>query len=365
VGNADSLGKLWPKKVLRGLSDVCETGSRQVQDDHLDRETSVSLDVTETGLEAKSKSRFIAAVDRFGGNLVELMNAPMERKVQRERAVAAGEVELVAAVTKYGVEKLQHDPAFAERASEKYFQRVFERQQNKDGVLLEALEDLRHEPPNQAEAEDGKLDDQFLDRLEHYAESATTEQLRQKWGRVLSVELKKPGTFSAKVMRIVDELDPDTARLFEEFSKHQVQAGVIPKCLSGILDFGDLVRLVSAGLVLDPGLPGHVVEFNQAKTNNGNEVWMLGAYGRAVSVPSDTKPPPQTGDYTSPLQLNDKKMATPVYLLTDVGTAIARIFPANDAMSAYITKLKEALPDTQVTEYVAMPGGGYKSVPAS
>ena len=40
-------------------------------EDHLDKATSVSLELTESGVKAKAKSRFVAAVDRFGGNLVE------------------------------------------------------------------------------------------------------------------------------------------------------------------------------------------------------------------------------------------------------------------------------------------------------
>lgn len=340
--------------------------------DHLDRETSVGVDVTVTGMEAKAKSRLVAAVDRLGGNLIELVNAPIERKLLRQRAVAAGEVEFIAAVTRFGVEKLHYDPKFAERAAEKYFQRVFEKQENKDGVLREALEDLRHEPPHAIEAGQTRLDDQFLDRLEHYAESASTEQLRQKWGRVLSAEVRKPGTFSAKVMRIVDELDPNAAALFENLCKFVI-GEVAPKCLATALPFGEIVQLVSAGLIIEPGFAGHVAEWSEARSVNGDEVWWFQGSERAISIPKNVNekiPAIAFLDSIFPLQLNPatvepskSKPAIPCYLLTDVGASIARIFPANNAFAAYIAKLKEAHPDIGIVECVPNPDGiTYRSV---
>jgi hypothetical protein len=332
--------------------------------DYLDRETSVLVEVTETGLQAKTRSRFVAAVDRLGGNLLELVNAPIERRIVRQRAVAAGEGELVAAVTKFGLEKLRTDPAFAERVAERYFARVFEKQQNKDAVLREALEDLRHDPHPESTAAERPLENEFLDRLEHYAEGATSEALHQKWGRVLSAEIKTPGTFSAKVMRIVDELDSETAQLFEQVCKSAIK-GVVPKCVIGILKFPERTILVSAGLLLDPGITGHVSVFNKVKTNEGKELWTYSVGDRrSVAFPADT--PLQSfalPDFAGPVQMNNDLAAIPSYLLSDVGTAISTIFPANDAALLYVKQLRKALPGVTVTEYEADETGMYRALP--
>jgi hypothetical protein len=53
-------------------------------EDHLDKETSVSVDLTETGVTAKAKSRLVAAIDRLGGNLLEILNAPQRRPEKSE-----------------------------------------------------------------------------------------------------------------------------------------------------------------------------------------------------------------------------------------------------------------------------------------
>lgn len=331
--------------------------------DHLDRETSLSVELTETGVKAKSQSRFVAAVDRLGGNLMELVNAPMERRIVRERTIAASEAQLIAAVTKFGIEKLHSDPAFAERVAERHFTRVFEKQQNKDAVLREALEDLRHDQSTEARAE-RPLDAEFLDRLEYYAEGASSEQLRQKWGRVLSAEIKKPGTFSLKVMRIVDELDAATAQTFEGTCKLAFN-GIVPRCLVGTLRFQDQVRLVSAGLLIDPGITGHIAEFSVATSSQGKELWTLEfKNGRSVSIPKDTDMPEPDGmDFTGPIQRNEEKPAVPAYLMTEVGGAISTIFPPNDAGAMYVSKLRDALPSVEVIEYQADADGRYHSLP--
>lgn len=329
--------------------------------DHLDREVSVSAELTEAGVKAKTQSRFVAAVDRLGGNLAELVNAPMERRIVRQRTIAASEAELIAALTKFGIEKLHSDPAFAERVAERHFTRVFEKQKNKDAVLSEALEDLRHDQ-GEKRAE-RPLDGEFLNRLEYYAEGASSEQLRQKWGRVLSAEIKKPGSFSAKAMRVVDELDAETARLFEGFCTLAFR-GIVPKCLSGILAFHDLKQLVSAGLLLDPGITGHVALFSEVRTQQGKDLLVLHfGNGRSVSVPKGLQLNFLAApDYLGPIQGHNLGAAVPAYLMTEVGEAISSIFPPNDACARYIEKLTEALPNVEVVEYEEQPNGQFASI---
>lgn len=329
-------------------------------DDHLDKSTSVSVELTETGVKAKARSRFVAAIDRLGGNLVELVNAPMERRISRQRAVSEGESKLIEAVTNFGVEKLKCEPEFAQRTAEKYFERVFEKQINKDLVLLEALEDLRHDPPadDVAAAGEEQLTEEFLSRFEPYAEGASTEQLRQKWGRVLSSEVRKPGRFSTKVLRTIDEIDADTAALFERLSVGTIQ-DCFAKCLIGKLPFGELSQLIMAGLVLDPGLTGHVLQFSAEKNTLGQDMWVLLSGEQGVSIPKTIHIPPSVPDGVAPLQMSSEhRPAIPVYILTDVGKAISTIFPKTrpTGFSRYVTLLRSAFPNVEVTEYVRLQG---------
>ena len=331
--------------------------------DHLDTETSVSVDLTETGITANAKSRFVAAVDRLGGNLLELANAPLERRIAKQRAISAGEVKLIEAVTAYGIEKLQHDPEFARRAVGQYFDRVFQKQVNKDQVLLEALENLRHDPPSEAASTGGKteLGEEFLNRFEQYAEGASTEQLRQKWGRVLSAEVRAPGTFSVKVLRTVDEIDAETAKSFEDVCELSF-ANLIPKCLSGKLEFGRQTQLAMAGLLIDPGIAGHIAQYGDGKDSQGNELWLFRAADRAVSFPKGTPVPPNDPNAMGPVIDADDRPSIPVYLLTDVGAAIAQIFSRQSAFPRHVAKLRDSLAGVSVREYTAASDGSLVAV---
>lgn len=331
-----------------------------MSEDHLDKETSVSVDLTETGATAKAKSRFVAAVDRLGGNLAELLNVPIERRVSRERAIIAAEKQIIEASAKYGIDRMQIDPEFAQRAVEKHLGQVLTKQANKDAVLVQTIEDMRHDPVSEFESRDGpdELDSQFVSRFERMAEEASTEQLREKWGRVLSAEIRKPGTFSAKVLRVVDELDAQTAQLFETLCESRL-SNVLPKCLVGKLTFHQTAALTSAGLLVEPGdTGGQIRSFRSATNSNGESVWMINLGDEyALAFAEDTEiPAGALFNFNDPTMVvvldNDKHPALPIYVLTDAGAAVAEILPNHrlTAFSKLAEKVKSYLPSAEIFE---------------
>src|SRR6185312_17311032 len=124
--------------------------------DHLDNETSVSADLTPTGVKASAKSRLVAAIDRLGGNIVDFVNIPIEAKNAEKRAVMDGRTRAIDAMTSIGIERMKADPEFAERAIRSNLGSIFARQENKDAVVEKAIEDLRRQPPSDEDARSGK-----------------------------------------------------------------------------------------------------------------------------------------------------------------------------------------------------------------
>lgn len=325
-----------------------------MSNDHLDKETSVSAEITPTGVKASAKSRAIAAIDRLVGNVVDRWNAPMEAKTAEVRAKSNARIKMIEAIEALGLKRLESDPEFATRAIENHFGTVIRRQENKEAVMATALEDLRREPPNEEQSSSGgeSLDEAFLNRFERYAEEATGEELRVKWGKVLASEIRKPGTFSAKVMRVVDELDAPTALLFEHICRHRLHNAVI-KCLSGELRFADRAKLVSAGLLVEPGLSGQISQFAEIKDNSGAALW-IGNFGVAsAGFSQDTSiPSPKAGEL-APITNGKKGPATPVYVLTEVGFAVSSILQdrQEETFTAYAERLAAFLAPAQVREY--------------
>ena len=127
------------------------------------------------------------------------------------------------------------------------------------------------------------------------------------------------------------------------------------------------MRLVAAGLLIDPGVTGHVAEFREVQSSAGKELWTLSLpNGRSVSIPKGTKLEAMAlPDFTGPVQLNGELAAMPAYLMTEVGGAIATIFPATDAAERYVKELRKALPDVEIVEYQADVYGRYHALPPS
>jgi hypothetical protein len=340
-------------------------------DDHLDREVSIGVELTESGVKAKAKSRFVSAVDRLFGNFSELANVPMERRISRERSLIEGEKKVIGALVEYGVNRIKTDPEFAQRVAEKHFQSTFNRQMNKDDVVKCAIEDLRNEPISHSDAEKGPdtLDAQFLNRLERYAEDASTDELRQRWGRVLSAEIRKPGTFSAKVLRVIDELDSDTALLFEKLCGSLFATSCLPRSLVGDLSLDQQIKLTSAGLLAEPGL-GQIRSFMRTTSNKGDEIWLLNLGRFGLAFPVDAKLSIDVfnmPDASTPLMLDDEKSPSiPIYILTAEGSAIATILPdmQHEAFSKLAGIIEQTISDAKLLRLERDQSGGYRPLGA-
>ena len=298
-----------------------------MSDDHLSNETGLSIAVTDTGLDLKAKSRAISAVDRFLGGLFDRFNPDIERPAQIKRAKAARADLIDAAITEKMIEAIHANPEIGQRALEQHLGTVARRAENKAAIVTLALEDLRDNPPTDEQSAAGppELDPDFSNRLERYAEDATSDQLRERWGRVLAAEVRAPGTFSQKVLRAVDELDADTATLFERIVAHRLQES-IPVGVMGELKFQEKIQLIEAGLLVDPGL-SHQIQLSSDLTHEGI-VWEFvpfGTWGIAISAEREG-----TGSDKF-LTVDDRgKPAVPIYLLTKTGAAIASILPHDD-----------------------------------
>ncbi|MFK3688881.1 DUF2806 domain-containing protein [Agrobacterium tumefaciens] len=315
-----------------------------MSEDHLDKETSLAVSLTESGVEAKAKSRTVAAFDRLGGNLFEWVNVILEVGTSRRRAKIEGEAKIIAATADHAVKLIGLDDNFAARAIASQFGEAARKQLNKDAVIQTAIEDLQHTPPSKSQSTSGpdELSEEFISRFEDYASGASTEQLRERWGRVLASEIRQPGNFSPAVLRVIDEIDAKTASLFEHVCQSRAQDALL-KPLTGELDFDTIKRLVEAGLIVEPGL-GHVDGFREVTLDDGRAVWFksLGqtalAFDRSKTVRSDVD---------DELTMNDGILSIPVYVLTSVGSAVSKILEdkSEEAVHRIIEKLRQKHPD--------------------
>jgi hypothetical protein len=312
-------------------------------EDHLDKETSASVEMTPTGVKASAKSRLVAAIDRLCGNVFELLNAPMEAKTAETRALSEARVRAIEAMTEAGIDRLKADPDFADRAVRSHLDRILRKQLNKDGVVQQALEDLRSKPPTEQETVSGdeQIADAFMDRFERYAEDASSDELRARWGRILAAEVRKPGSVSNKALRIVDEMDSETASLFEKLCEFRL-GNLIPLCLVRKPTVIEMAKLLSANLIVDPGLLGHRQTFGDAESVNGDKLWLSALGDFAIGIRKTAKLTLAKLLEETLLLTDDRgSPAFPVYLLTDAGLDISLIL--NDNQASALEQLVDAI----------------------
>ena len=317
-----------------------------MSEDPLDKTTSIGADLTPAGLNFKAKSRFVAALDRLCGNVVDFANVPIERRLSRDRTKIEADKQIIEAMTKLAVERMGTDQEFAERVLRNHLGLAFDRQENKDGVVRHAIEDLRRD--SSADEASPELDPGFLHGFERHAEDAATEQLREKWGRVLAAEIRKPGTVTRKVMRIVDEIDPQAAQTFEQLCSSRL-GKVIPRCLAGALDFATVTLLVSAGLIMDPGITGHQVQLRAESANDGTALWFFNTTTVGFAIPRTANISAWSRPGEPPL-LAGSPPSIPVYILTAEAASLASILPDEEeaALGRYLQELRKQLPDLQI-----------------
>lgn len=333
-------------------------------DDADEHEVSISAELTPTGVKAGAKSRLVAAVDRLGGNLVDLINTPLENHLSKGRAVGRADVKLIDQLGDLRLEELHHNPDFAAQALERHLKTAISRQENKAHVVVQALEDLRNDPPTDKQSAAGPdtVSDDFMNRFERYAEDATSDDIRQRWGRVLASEIRKPGTFSAKVLRIVDELDPTTAALFETVCENRISS-TLPVCLLPDISFDERKRLITAGLLLDPGLTGQVQIGSVVTDASGVELSAIGFEHYLVAFPN-TATYSSSRKEKSALVDHEGLPSVRVWVLTDEAHAISSILPDLEAQAfaRLVQIVAEEVRPAETREYKRLTDGNFQQV---
>ncbi|CAN7425787.1 DUF2806 domain-containing protein [Brucella pseudogrignonensis] len=293
--------------------------------DHLDKDITFSGQITETGVKASVRSRLASGIDRLCGSVADLGASYFEGISERRRAQTEGEVALIKQVAKLGIERLSCDESLQDRAIAQHYNKVLRAQANKDAVVREAIIELKEqsEQPDEHSGPD-VLSEEFLDRFEKMAGDASTADLQHRWGRVLAGEIRRPGTFSRKVMRAVDELDSYVAKLFEEVSSAGIGSCLILGCLREI-HYSERLKLANFGLTVDH--TEQIRKFTKISNGIGPDLWVVTFGDYAIGFNANCVP-----DYSNSRVLVkfDDIPCLPIFLLTESGEALLTVIARDE-----------------------------------
>lgn len=96
------------------------------------------------------------------------------------------------------------------------------RQDNIENITSVAAAELVHETT----VPDKQIDEDWIARFFESAQNISSEQMQDLWGRILSGEIKKPGSYSLKALDLIRNLSSDDSVLIEKMGRFALKGPV-------------------------------------------------------------------------------------------------------------------------------------------
>ena len=113
---------------------------------------------------------------------------------------------------------MQIDPEYARVAVQKFGHRVLREQVNLDMISQKAATEIRNasDSNDQSKPEESgnTISDDWLNAFETEARQKSTEEMQVFFGKVLAGEIRKPGSYSTRTVKILASLDQNVANHF-------------------------------------------------------------------------------------------------------------------------------------------------------
>lgn len=230
------------------------------ESDHLSNEVSLSARLDDKGLAGSVKSRAVAALDRLVGSVLDIPTAYLERHAQqvRNRPLSSHLPHLI--------------EALGEQVANRVVKDALRKQENREAIAENTIGYLRNLSEDDDSGENSyatEIAQDWINVFEAHAERASSEKLRDLWGRVLAGEIRKPRSFSLTTIRFISELDAEIADKFQSLVQIRIPDGFIlkPRDLRGNV-LRDLMFLEELGLI--QGVHGSL---NRRLSVSGDGFW--------------------------------------------------------------------------------------------
>lgn len=226
--------------------------------DALDTKVALEAKFEQNGISIGARSRAIAAFDRLVGGLIDWLAAYPIGKGREAQARAEGQEALIRAKDAAALRLLQGHDELGKARLENFLRSEYRKQDNHLAVASYAMDDLLNAPPSSPKTSDTEeapsdgeppsLDEDWMNLFSDYAARASSERLREQWGRILAGEIREPGSFSSTTLRVMVEMDAQLARSFQDVYRLSIDGYALrPAVLEGE-EFEKFAQLQAAGL---------------------------------------------------------------------------------------------------------------------
>ena len=174
------------------------------------------------------------------------------RKAGDELDAFRGRAMVSDALAAAAAKRAASDPAIVDRWMARHIDKELTGQENLETVTRIAAEELKRDTGIEEPTE--SVSDDWRRKFSSFAEDVSDAEMQRIWGRMLAGEFKAPGTFSFRTVRLLSELDVQTAQKFANFASDRFAESAVYSPKGRYSTGHELAvssELLSLGLVAD------------------------------------------------------------------------------------------------------------------
>ncbi len=165
------------------------------------------------------------AFKAFGQLCTALIDVPLgglRRRDAEKWAETEARIKIIGENADQIAQQMKVPPEYARRAENKFAEKIIREQINLDKTSAIAANELRTEEfdgstdQSTEGGEEKTISDDFLNSFEEEVRQKSSEEMQLLFGRILAGEIRKPGSYSIKTVKILGELDQHAAALFKK-----------------------------------------------------------------------------------------------------------------------------------------------------
>ena len=170
------------------------------------------------GIPAPVRRNLLKAMGQLCSAAIDVPIAYLEGITDERRAETAARIKLTNTSAEQIAQQMQTDPEYARVAAQKFGHRVIREQVNLDMIGQRATKELTDYSSavdeTETEGAGDSINDDWLNVFETEARLKSTEEMQAFFGKMLAGEIRKPGSYSTRTVRILGSLDQSVASLF-------------------------------------------------------------------------------------------------------------------------------------------------------
>ena len=204
------------------MSDETQTSESATASDKVDTVLERVTEFLPVDLPATVLRNAVKAFGQLFSAGVSWPVAFLEGKAAETKAEHEARIKIREEITTQIVQQMKVNPEYARRAANKFAGKITREQRNLDDVSAIAVDELNAEQPassiNQHANNDDEqtINDDWLNTFEEEARQISTEEMQTLFGRILAGEIRNPGSYSKRTVKILGDLDQNTAALFKK-----------------------------------------------------------------------------------------------------------------------------------------------------